>query len=356
MSEISYQPEPGARRVQSEVPGLSINKLASARISELTTASGAKWARESPFDPCTKIRNKETGKILNIEQITDPESEDLQKVQKLMEDTFTPEETDPIEYAKMGIKGENGLGEPDVKYNYYIIKEGTEVLAMHAGGLLSLKRKDGYESDEAIYVVGYAVTAREQVRKGYAKELYTSALINAAREAEEQGKKLIGVFGETTSTSELFWDTVGQRRVYIADKSTNVYTELPYVHPALEFNSEGLPDEGEGESPEHLMIDIFEEDNFSKDKLMQIIEATHEWCNVWSVSEFQNTGLSYEQALNASKNNLNYVKGIEQSFKHILEQGGDLRLLSAYDKERLRDQGAQVITYTAADQSDNDES
>lgn len=356
MSEFSNQPDVGLQKTAKEVPGLILNKIASARISELTSTAEGKWIRERQFDPCTQIRNKETGKILKIEQITDPESSELIKVQKLMEDTFTPEETDPIEYAKMGIKGENGLGEPDVKYNYYIIKEGDEILAIHAGGILSLKDDNGKETNDAVYVVGYAVTAPDEVRKGYAKELYASAVINAAHEAEEQGKKLIGVFGETTSTSELFWDSVKQRRVYAFDQEENTYTELPYFHPALEFNSDGLPEEREGESPEHLMIDLFDNDRLTKDRLLQIVKATHEWCNIWSVAEFEHTGLSRDQAVLANKNNFEYVKGIEVNFKEILDKVGDLHLLGATDKENLQAQGAKVIAFTAADQSDNDES
>ncbi len=340
-------PETEIQKVQEKQPAM-------LRVAELV-AQDSRWTRSTVLSPTCEITSKETeGRTYQIEVVTDPESPELKLVQDILVETFSAAEVDPIEYLQAGVKGERVGGRKDVaKYQVYVIKDKGEVVALYTGGTLSLKDNTGLETGEMVLMGAYAVTVGSHLRQGLARELYTSALIGALQEAESQGKKLVGVIGETTTASEKAWESVKRGRVYVEDKSPDgvvTRTEVPYVQPALDFDDTGLPEEGTGESPEHLMVDSFGQSTFSKEKLLAMVRAMYEWCILTTKEDYMTTGLSDEVAETAYRNNLKYVTGFENEFDTFLQSHGELVLMNSKERDAAIAQGITVQGHAAADE------
>jgi hypothetical protein len=147
------------------------------------------------------------------------------------------------------------------------------------------------------------------------------------------------IAGECTWSSEHAWNAVGRRRVYV-ETGPNEYEELPYVQPALEFDPQtGLPAEGAGEVAEHIMVQFLEGEQ-SKERVAGAVDSIYRWCNILPENFFATS-----EAFAAHKE---YVSHLQKNFNEVMSSKGQLRLLSASEREDLRQKGATIHEYTAA--------
>jgi hypothetical protein len=131
-----------------------------------------------------------------------------------------------------------------------------------------------------------------------------------------------------------------RRRVYI-ETASDQYTELPYIQPALEFDPKtGLPAEGSGEVPEHLMVHFLDGEP-DKERLASAVDGIYRWCNIYPEGFFRNV-----QAYEAHKV---YVAKIRNHLANFVFNSGHLRLLSANEREICRQQGTKIIEHWPAD-------
>ncbi len=283
------------------------------------------------------------GKKYTIETIENGEDIALADVQKLFEDTFGEEEVDPEEILRGAVNGITCWNTPEMtKYRIVTVRnERGELASTFAGGQLEMMDEQGNPTGEAVYFVGYAVTSKKMRQKGLAKEAYISALIDATKEAQSQGRKLKFAVGECTYTSEKFWNSVGWKRVYSEDEPKN-YSELRYVQPALDFDEDtGEIAEGAGEAPEHLMMDNFGAGNPRKEDIRRAYMAFMSYNVDWPSEAFNNHKAHTRQR--------QYVNEVEKAFVADLNSRGDLVLLSNKERQDAKKSGIKIKNYTEAD-------
>src|SRR3989344_376183 len=282
--------------------------------------SKSKFKRLNPESATTQIEIE--GKKFQIESIEDRESPALAEVQKLLIDTFGEEEVDPEEILRSAVAGETAWGTTDeTKYKVYLIRnEQGEAVTAFAGGHLDLHGADNRPTGETMFMVACAGTAQNARQGGLAREAYISAVMDAALEAQQNGKQLKFAAGECTFTSEKFWNSVGWKRAYAQSGDKKTYEELRYIQPALDFDEKtGEPAEDAGAVAEHFMVDSFGAETPDKNQIMQTIDAFYRWCNKWPRAAFESDEAFQKQ--NA------YVAQIEEEFKNQLESSGQLIIL-----------------------------
>lgn len=220
----------------------------------------SRFTRADSTSADTTIENND-GRF-TIEMVPDGKSETLSNVQKLFIDTFGADEVDPEAILRAAVDGTTTWGDTDAtKYRVHVIKDSKgEVVSTVAGGRLQLFQSDGQPMNKQMFMIAYAVTDKNARQGGLAREAYISAIMQAAKDAQAEGKKLAFAAGECTSTSEEFWNSVGWKRPYAeTPNQAGSYEELRYIQPALDFDpATGAPAEDAGVVPEHMMIDSFE--------------------------------------------------------------------------------------------------
>jgi hypothetical protein len=301
--------------------------------------AGSKY-RRSPQGPECTIEAAGTKYKLSLVRANDENA--IQEIQRFMEETFGQKEVDPIDVFKAGIEGKLLDGSKDIaRYRVFTASDGMgNIQSVYAGGLIEMMNGQGNPSGKAMFMGAYAMTHPENRRRGIIRELYISSMMEAASDAFAADKKLSLVAAETSSSSERVWNTIGRRRAYI-ETGLNEYTELPYVQPALEFEPQtGLPAEGAGALPEHLMLHFLEGDA-DKIRLTAAVDSMYRWCNAYPESFFA-SARAYER-------HKAYIADIQNKLNDFIFSNGRLRLLSVGERAGLRQQGVTILEYTAAD-------
>lgn len=304
---------------------------------------GSKFAR-STLDSTECVVERE-GRRYVIETVRPDDDATLNQVQALLEETFGAEEVDPLEVLKSGVRGVTSTGETDeCRYRIFVVRdEAGQILSLYAGGQLELRDATGQPTGESMFMSAYGVTRKDQRQGGLLREAYVSALIGAAAEAQARGKKFSLVGGECTYTSELAWNALGQRRIYLGTGGREL-AEIKYVQPALEFDPDtGLPAEDAGEAPEHLMVQALGGD-VTKEKISQVVAAIYRWCNRYPRAAF-NSDAAYRA-------HREYVDRLQRQFDDLLSGPGELKLLTAKEREQTRAAGSVVKDYAEADHGD----
>lgn len=287
-------------------------------------------------------------KRYQVELIESGDHPDLAQVQNLFLASFKEAEVDPEEILRAAVEGKTPWDTKELPYRVYIVKDAEgKVVSMVSGGLLPMRDHGGSDTGESVFMVGYAVTAKDARQGGLAREAYTSALIGAAADAEAQDRKLAFAAGECTYTSEEFWNRVGWKRVYAADSpgETKSYFELKYVQPAVDFDEEtGEPAEDAGEAPEHLMIDSFNRMPPTKEQIAQTVEAFYQWCNKWPREAFASNA--------AYENCIRYVEGFERKFRREIEEAGQIIFLDRQSREKALEKAIHIREYEEANHGD----
>ncbi len=285
-------------------------------------------------------------KHFTIESIESGDHPDIAQVQELFIKTFGEEEVDPEEVMRSAVEGKTAWDTEDItNYRLHVIKDKEgKVVSIVGGGLLDLLGDENKPTGKTMFMIGYAVTDPDARQGGLAREAYISAIMDAERTAKAQGKELSFAAGECMSTSEKFWNNVGWKRAYVADRpgETKAYTELKYVQPALDFDPEtGEIAEDAGEAPEHFMVDSFGRMPPTKKEIMMTVNAFYRWCNKWPREAFENDE-AYEK-------HLAYVQGIEDTFNEKLKQGGQVIYLDQQSQEKAMQAGVSIEEYAEAD-------
>lgn len=306
-------------------------------------AAQSRFKRSTLDSPNAEVEIGE--KKYKIEQIESKEHPDLAKVQALLERTFGKEEVDPEEIMRNAVEGTTAWGTEDItKYRIYVLKdEKGEVQSLIAGGLLELQDESGRETDESMFMIGYAVTNPDARQGGLAREAYISAIIGATQDAQHKGKKLGFAAGECTYTSERFWNSVGWKRPYgQVGEDKRSYEELRYIQPALDFEkSSGKEAADAGEAPEHLMIDSFGHQPPTKEQILETVDAFYRWCNKWPREAFDSD--------EAYQTHLHYVDGIKAGFKQQLDSLGQVILLDKTSRDKALATGVKIKEHTEAE-------
>lgn len=301
----------------------------------------SRFKRTGEYSPDTDIEIE--GKKFKVELIDNGKDPALSDVQKFFEKTFGEEEVDPEEILRGAVDGLSVFGEEEPKYRIITVRnDKNELVSTCAGAPLDLKDKEGKPTDEMVYFVGYAVTDPGARQGGLAREAYISALIDASQQAKLQGKSLKFAFGECTYTSEKFWNNVSWKRIYNQTGDKKEYTELKYVQPALDFDeNSGLPAEGAGAMPEHLMIDGFGVASPSAVEVKQAYEAMINYNVDWPKQAF-----SSNEAFDAHRE---YIAKFRKDFNESFNDNDKLIYLDIKDREKAKKLGVKVHEYTEAD-------
>jgi hypothetical protein len=306
----------------------------------------SKYTRSGENMPeCTIERD---GKKYEIKLVRPEDEEIIQEIQKLSEEAFGEEEVDPVEILKMGIQGKEPDGTQDIsRYRLYVARdESGKIQSVYAGGLVEMRTKNKEPNGEMTFMSAYGITRPESQRHGLMRELYVSSMMQAATDALAQDKKFNMVAAEATGTSEKSWNAVGHRRVYV-ETGPNEYTELKYVQPALDFDfNTGLPTEDAGEFPEHLMVQ-FVEGEPDKDRIKAAVDGMYRWNNLYDQDAFTSA-----EAFNQHKH---YIAEIQKKFNDQLSTSSPLHLLSAEEREVLKNKGITIHEYTEADGGEEEE-
>ena len=291
------------------------------------------------------------GMKFELQLVQAEDEKTVQEVQQLMEETFGKEEVDPIEVLREAIKGTPSVGSEDVtRYRIYVARDENGIIqSLYAGGLVDMNDAQGKPLGEKMFMAAYGVTREESRKRGIARELYVSSMMQAAADAYADGKKLSMIISECTSTSEKAWNAIGRRRAYV-QTGANDWTELKYVQPPLDWDPDtGMPAEDAGNAAEHIMMQPFDGD-MTKERLSSALDAIYRWNNYRSEKFFHNP--------EAQKAHFAYIQAIQKQFDSELNAGGELKLLSASEREEMIKKGAVIHEYTEADEegeeSDND--
>src|SRR5258708_7960262 len=136
---------------------------------------------------CTLEKN---GEKYQIERVTDPKSPELLETHKLLTDTFSAEEMDPLDVLQANLVGKSISGGDVDATDVYIVKDKTgEIVNAFLTSHFDLTNGDGRPTGETALFVYYAVTKDKMRGTGIARESYMSAIIDASLKAEKQGKK-----------------------------------------------------------------------------------------------------------------------------------------------------------------------
>jgi hypothetical protein len=310
-----------------------------------------------------RVKKGHFAKYLKAESKGERLRDDLTQVQDLLASALGPDEVDDEKILRSAVEGKTPEGEQDItKYAVHVLKSSDgEVLAAVMCGRLDLKREDGTPTGKQMLMVGYAVTKESARLKGFAREAYASAVLEAAKEAKKEGKELIYAAGEAVSTSEEFWNKVGWKRVYATPENAPTageqiqpariegvpatveqtpaattdgpLVELRYVQPALE--------EGSAAVPEHLMIHGF--GNYAPDKegILSTVRAFYEWNYGWA-RHGTDTGMTPAHKA--------HVDGIWDAFKKQVDQAGSLQFLSKDERVERQQRGVRIEEHKDADE------
>lgn len=286
-----------------------------------------------------------------IFKVTDPDDQNLVKAYELFVETFKPVDLDSFENTQDMIRGVRYGVPVENKTNFYIVKEGEKVVAVLTGSVMELETEQGERTGELMYLGGFGVTRPDKRKYGFGRETFLSAISDALIEANRQGKKLVGAVGECTWTSERFWNNVGRKRVYVKEDDGS-FTEIEYYHPPLTFDvTTGLPEEGSGEGPEHLMVDFFlengEENPHVKSWLISSVNAFNRCSSYIPSNAFQGSQEAYER----------HVAGIKQYEQEFADQFQDKEIVFLTRKERLalQAQGVQVKNFITESEEAHEE-
>lgn len=325
----------------------STNKKVEDFIGEISEKS--RYKRDSMLGGKEQIRSVE-GESSVIDRITEKDDQRIKKLSESM-GVFAPEEADPPEIIESAIANVDGI------YAYYILETPNgEIKAYVNSNYLELPLKPGEaKSKEVISFVGFAVVDEDFKRKGLGKEIVQSALKATLEKAKNQGQEIKAFIGEATETSEAFWNSVGQKRLYYEDSEGN-YREVPYVCPPINWDYEtGKPKDPEtGEVRDesfikeysvskHLMLKSFGdgknekgEESITVQELMPMIEAIYKdnYSLISQPREIGPDGNLYpaDEAIEAT---LVAVKGFQDELQEVLNQAkdGKIILLSVQERE-----------------------
>lgn len=239
-----------------------------AAMDELIKQS--KFNRPDPSDPNSIERN---GDKFTIQRAASGQDPIVKKALERLNAYFDSEEVDPEDVVRRAVDGykrwndKDGNPLPDItKYSINVVTDNSgEALALFTGGRVDMFDDNNKPTGKQVFIVAYAMTNIRHLTM--VDEAYTAAVMQAAREAEAEGKKLTYVVGETNYMAEAASNRVGMQLAYVEDKEKQgSWRPIAYEQPALDFDENtGKVAEGAGVASELLAIGSFESAPLSKD-------------------------------------------------------------------------------------------
>ncbi|KKS12843.1 hypothetical protein A2617_03225 [Candidatus Daviesbacteria bacterium RIFOXYD1_FULL_41_10] len=292
----------------------------------------SKLTRTSRFSPECELTIE--GAKYTVEKVTNNEKGDIGRIYQLLVANFKPEEVEPEEVLIERID-RNPIPEVAYKHQAFAIKNAQgEMVTAFVGVHLDLRDEQGHPTGETMLAIGYVATNGDKRFNDLAREIYNSALIDAALEAESWGKKLVLAEGECTNDSEPFWNAVDLNRIYIETGEKDL-TEIPYNQPPHAFNPEtGEVPEGAGAVPEHLMVQTFGPIALSKERLIQSVSVSYRELYFKSRNNFRNDD-AYQKHERAVHQEETMIKG-------FLDAPGQLIFLGRANRKKVQEEGFTV--------------
>lgn len=299
----------------------------------------SKFNRPDANDPNIIERNGERFEIKRAASGSDPI---LSKALERMEAYFGSEEVDPEDVVRRAVDGNkrwddaDGNPIPDItKYSINVVSDNSgEPLALFTGGRVDIFDDSNKPTGKQVFIVGYAMTNIRHLTM--VDEAYTAAVLQAARGAEAEGKKLSFIVGETNPLAEAASNRVGMQMVYAEDpEKPGSYKQLEYEQPALDFNKEtGEVEEDAGIAREMLAIGTFENAPLQKEDVRQIVRSIYTWNNKWPREAFAS-----DEAWNKHKA---HVEGVWNKFNEHLQSLGEVVLFDKATHKQLEKEGRIV--------------
>lgn len=315
------------KTLQESVENESSNNSLANRINELREKSQYSSFQEREVN-CV-IKNKD-GEEFEIEKIEDSNDPKLKDVILLLKETFGKEEVDSDEVLMAAIDGKSAWGTLRDKYNIVTICDKEKnLMATCVGSVLNKNISETSLIDGMFYYVAYIATNPSIKKSGLAREAYISSLIDAEKIAQDNNNKLNFSVGECSSSSEHFWNNVGEKRIYI--KKDMEYKELPYVLPAITFNLEtGDPAVNNVAIPLHMMLDSFSDEKITTKTIKNIYEI------IFASQKKPKEAFTSDEAYEKYRQ---YIVDIKKRFADFLESEGEIAFLDAKEEEQLKKDG-----------------
>jgi len=310
----------------------------------------SKYARDTQLAPATTISGNGSANgsarysIVSVESGNDAS---ISEVQVLLRSVFKPEEVEREDVMRSAIEGRSPWGTPDTtRYRMLVAKDGNgKVLSVFTYAHLELPDSQGTRTPRSFLYGGYAATQAGLRQSGLARELYISALMQAAAEANAQGKRLLFAMGECKRSAEKFWNGVGRKRIYVRTNDNSApsrfFEEIPYFQPPLNFSAAtGQITEGAGVVPEHLTIHKFSAEAPTKEEVIAGVRAIYGYNN-WPREAFDND--------EAFQKHLELTSSLVAYLERFLMAKGNVVLLSMTERECAQAEGHTVVSHVVAD-------
>lgn len=210
---------------------------AASKFEKIPAAGGAE-----------SLRSRE-GEQFFTKRIESPNDPLVREIWQMMKDEFG-DEADPLYWVRESIK--QGINKYDV-----VTDPAGKVVSFSNSRYLEMEPVEGRPPESLLYMA-FILTDEEHRRKGMATELNRKLSQGALEQAKQEGHAVRGMVGESTETSEQFWNKIGEKRVYFEDSEGNIH-EVPYKAPPCDYDDNTGEPIGDGINGayEHLMVNMF---------------------------------------------------------------------------------------------------
>lgn len=308
-----------------------------AKIEELSQNSKG---RRDVLQPDCNVKLE--GNNFEIHTIRSKEDPALEKVFDLLEKYFKEDELNTRESFIRKMEGLTKDGDKRPAYRcFYVEDENKNVIATRVAENFPLQDKEGKETNENIFYGLYIVIDKEYQSTGLARELYISALIDAAVESQKENKDLTALVAECTPASEKLMNTVGLKKIYFKDE--NQFKEFEYYQPAIEFDTE-TGENTTQEVAEHIMVyNTPKKGILNKELFHEILSSLYQqYQNNYKEKAFK-TKEAFEKYTN-------YYNNLKIKTKEDINNQGELVMLSITEQEEQIKNGSEIIHFEKANQ------
>lgn len=279
------------------------------------------------------------GVDLKINTITSKDDPALVKILDLLEKYFREDELNTRESFMEKVEGVDKSGKKRPQYRcFYVDDNEGKTVAARISENFPLVDKDGNETNKNVFLGLYIVVDKDYRSTGIARELYISALIDAAIQSEKENKDLSILIAECTPASEKLMNTVGLKKIYF--KNGDTLKEYEYYQPVIEFDKK-TGDKITQEIAEHIMITTSDEKEvLTKELFYESLKSLYRQNeSAYSEGVFENNDayLKYKD----------YYKSLNERAKNGIEEG-ELVALNIEEQLEKESQGMRVINFEKA--------
>ena len=284
------------------------------------------------------LTSVETGATFSVEIASPEDSQTVETVYSLLKSTFGPDELADLDVMRNSWRGITPYGTPTPGRNrLFVLRDEDGIIqSLLTVGNIDVYGEDGNPTGETAMLRGYSYSNPALRRTGFARELHISALQYAALLAQQQGKDLRLVGSEAVTSAEPAWNSVGLKRVYRPTPIGNgeySLDELPYVQPALRFDSQTGEVSEAADVPEHLMVDGLGA-NIGTDDVLKVVTGFYVWNNRKPIEAFNGNRGAWQK-------NLAYVGQRVSALRSFLAGGESPVFVSKQERELM--QGSGII-------------